>query len=187
MSNAAGWDNPETVLHYERFNRRYARYRAANRALIGHSHLAGGMHILDFGAGTGRTAESALPFLGTTGSVLCVEPAAAMRLAGRKRLADVRVRWSSRLPVKPGRFHRILCGASIWQVQPLDALLERFAGLLLPGGAVAFNIPALYLGVGDEAGQGSDPLLLRLPALLAEGCTAADAAPFAPLPSPTGM
>jgi SAM-dependent methyltransferase len=165
-----GWDHPATAEAYERFCRTYARYRRANEVLARESALGPGLHVLDFGAGSGRTASAALPWLGPAGAVVCVEPAAAMRMAGRSRLRDARVTWLADLPDETdGRqtFDRVLAGAMIWQLDPLDGWIQRLAGLLRPGGALAFNVPALYLGEPDDDGGGSDPLLLDLMARLA--------------------
>jgi ubiquinone/menaquinone biosynthesis C-methylase UbiE len=172
MSPAIGWDHADTVRYFEMFCRRHARYRSANQALVAQAAVVPGTRILDFAAGTGHTAEAVLPFLGETGCILCVEPALAMKTAGEKRVRDPRISWTQELPGEPAGFDRILCGAAIWQLHPLEVLFHRLAGLLRPGGALCFNIPSLYLGEADEPGGGQDPLLLCLPAILAEKRTA---------------
>ena len=166
VQTTSGWDHPLTAHFYEEFCRRHSRYQEANDALVEASRIRPGMRILDIGAGTGRTAESVLPFLGD-GEVLCVEPATAMRSLGRRRIVDSRVRWVSDLPDSAGAFDRILWGAGIWQVEPIGRPFGQLARLLNPGGAICFNIPSLYLGIPDEPGGGPDPLLLELPTLLA--------------------
>jgi SAM-dependent methyltransferase len=124
------------------------------------------MRVLDLAAGTGRTAEAALEVLGDDGKVLCVEPFAGMRAEGMRRVVDRRVEWSAALPNASESFERILCGAAIWQMHPLVETFGILASLLRRGGALSFNIPALYLLEPDEPGGGSDPLLLSLPELL---------------------
>jgi SAM-dependent methyltransferase len=173
----SGWDDPATAAYYEAFCRRRPRYARANHALVAHARIASGMRVLDVAAGTGRTAEAALPSLGESGEVMCFEPSAAMRAEGLRRVADDRVSWTATLPGPDLPFDRILCGAAIWQLHPLPETLETLAGLLCPGGALCFNIPALYLSEPDEPGGGEDPLLLSLPALL---LALPDAAPVAP-------
>lgn len=160
------WDEPETPSYYEAFCRCHPRYTRANAALISHARIEPGLRVLDVAAGTGRTAEAALERLGKDGRVICVEPSSAMRDEGARRITDTRVRWSARLPHEDGRFDRILCGAAIWQLDPLAESLRMLAGLLNPGGALSFNIPSLYLSEPDEPGGGSDPFLLSLPAQL---------------------
>jgi SAM-dependent methyltransferase len=163
-----GWDDPWTAHFYEQFNCSHQRYRLANEALIYYAALAPGQRVLDFAAGTGRTAETALPLVGEDGHILCLEPAAAMRAKGQARLADLRVGWAKSCPAE-ALFDRILCGAAIWQVDSLERTIAWLAERLSPGGALCFNIPALYLGQPDEPGGGSDPMLLELPALLSNG------------------
>jgi SAM-dependent methyltransferase len=185
-ATAIGWDDPRTAHRYEAFCRRHGRYREANEALAAHAALAPGQRVLDLAAGTGRTAEAAMPWLGATGQVVCVEPAAAMRLAGQARLRDPRLAWTARCPDEPASFERVLCGAAVWQLQPLAATFRDLAALLRPGGALAFNVPSLYLGEPDEPGGGRDPLLLELPARLAES-RVSTAPAGEPLPNAAGM
>lgn len=177
----SGWDDPETAGWYEAFCRRHSRYLRGNRELIAHAQIAPGMRILDVAAGTGRTAEAALQSLGESGRVLCFEPSAPMRSAGMRRITDTRVRWSAVLPDATESFDRILCGASIWLLDPLPQTFLIMAGLLCPGGALCFNIPALYLAEPDEPGGGSDPSLLSLLELL---LTSPDAPPLGPADEP---
>lgn len=172
------WNDPETAAYYEAFCRSHSRYLRANAELIAHARIAPGMRVLDVAAGTGRTAETALDFLGNDGRVLCVEPFTGMRAEGMRRVTDDRVQWSATLPETTESFDRILCGAAIWQLDPLRESLESLARLLRAGGALCFNIPALYLLEPDQPGGGSDPLLLSLPALLL------DSPGSAPIPEP---
>jgi SAM-dependent methyltransferase len=160
-----GWDHSATAERYERFCRRHARYRRANDVLVREAAMVPGLRVLDFGAGSGRTASAALPRLGCDGTVVCVEPAAAMRTVGRRRLPDPRVTWRADLPSASQHgetFDRVLAGAVIWQLDSLDDWIRRLTLLLRPGGALVFDVPALYLGEADEPGGGSDPLLLDL-------------------------
>ena len=162
------WDHPWTVRLYEQFNEGHGRYREANAALTEHASLEPSQRLLDFAAGSGRTAEAALPYLGRQGHILCVEPAAAMREMGRQRLADPRISWAAELPTGV-YFDRILCGAALWQLDSWEKHFGEFVDLLLPGGALCFNIPGLYLGQPDEPGGGDDPWLMALPAALQDG------------------
>jgi SAM-dependent methyltransferase len=155
-----------TARAYERFCDRHPRYREANDALAAHAELGAGQRVLDVAAGTGRTAEAVLPHIGERGSVLCVEPARAMRDVGARRLGDPRVSWTSELPDALAEFDRVVCSAGIWQMLPLQSALGRLAALLAPGGALVFNIPAQYVLEPDQPGGGRDPLLLELLALV---------------------
>jgi SAM-dependent methyltransferase len=162
-----GWDHPDTARYYARFNRRHGRYRHANRALVERAALGPGLCVLDVGAGDGGTAAAALAHLDACASVLCYEPAAAMRALGERTLRDRRVRWTGTWPGAADTFDRVLCGAAIWQLAPLDATFRRLHALLRPGGCVCFDVPAAYVGEPDVPGDGDDPLLLLLPSVLA--------------------
>jgi SAM-dependent methyltransferase len=167
MTASVGWDDARTALAYERFCRGHRRYRIANDALVAHAALAPGQRVLDVGAGTGRTAESVLPHIGESGTIVCVEPARAMREAAATRLRDRRITWTSRLSEGSVlRFDRVMCGAAIWQLLPLESTFRRLAPVIAPGGSLVFNIPAQYLLEPDRPGGGRDPLLLELPALV---------------------
>jgi SAM-dependent methyltransferase len=177
-----GWDHPDTARYYEAFCGSHDRYRAANRALAANASIQPGLAILDVAAGTGRTAEAILPWLGPGGRIICLERAAAMRAVGERRLRDPRVQWVDDDPCDPAQFDRIVCGAAIWQLLPLETTLERWTRLLAPEGAICFNIPALYLGHPDPAGGGADPWLLELGARIARGCSE-PTDPSEPLPT----
>ena len=178
MTAPVGWDDVQTARVYERFCRRHRRYRIANDALVAHAALVPGLRVLDVAAGTGRTAAAVLPHIGEQGTVLCVEPARAMRDVGARRLTDARVAWTSELPDDTTvLFDRVVCGAGMWQLLPLDVTLRRLAALLGPGGALVFNIPAQYLLEPDPPGGGRDPLLLELPALVERSVAPSHAAP----------
>ncbi len=162
-----GWDHPDTARYYELFCRRHPRYREVNAALAAHARIPRGGRVLDVAAGTGRTAEAVLGRLGRRGSITCLEPAEAMRAAGAKRLHDPRVSWAAEWP--QGHYDRILCGAAIWQMTPLEETFRLVADRLAEGGLFVFNIPSLYLGLPDAPGGGRDPYLLELPGLVAAG------------------
>ena len=162
-----GWEHPEAAHYYEAFCRNHDRYMRANEALIANARIVPDMRVLDLAAGTGRTAEAVLGSLGADGRMLCVEPSAAMRTEGMRRVTDPRVAWSPSLPAAAESFDRIVCGASIWQMNSLPETFRVLTTLLHSGGALCFNVPALYLMEPDEPGGGDDPLLLTLPALLA--------------------
>jgi SAM-dependent methyltransferase len=165
-----GWDNPAAAEYYEAFCLEHSRYLQANEALIREASLTPGMRVLDLGAGTGRTTEAALPSLGAAGSVICVEPSAAMRSRGQRRVNDPRVTWHDRVPEAGAQFDRVLAGASIWQLDPLAWWIDWSWRAIRWGGALCFNIPALHLCEADEPGGGSDPHLLEVMTLLANGC-----------------
>jgi SAM-dependent methyltransferase len=177
---SAGWDDPATARAYEEFDRRHDRYRRANAELVAHAALEPDARVLDVGAGLGGTARAALELLGSDGSIVCYEPAAAMRSRGRELFRDPRVEWVGELPAGP--FDRVLAGAALWQLSPLGTELRRLARLLREGGALVFTVPSVYLGRPDEPGGGRDPLLLGLLAALARPHGPVDGVPEDPPP-----
>lgn len=162
-----GWNHADTARYYESFCRRHPRYRVANAALAAHAEIPSCGRVLDVAAGTGRTADAALRYLGRRGHITCMEPAEAMRAAGSARLHDQRLEWVADWP--QARYDRVLCGAAIWQMTPLEETFRRVAGRLARGGLFAFNIPSLYLGRPDAPGGGRDPCLVELAGLVAAG------------------
>jgi SAM-dependent methyltransferase len=180
-----GWNHPETARYYDAFCAAHPRYPGANESLAWHAALAPHHRVLDVGAGTGATCEAILPWLSDAGRVVTFEPAEAMRVVGRQRVHDPRVLWVDALPKGP--FDRILCGAAIWQLLPLERTLRELASRLSDGGALCFNIPSLYLGEPDEPGGGCDANLLGLPALLGAASTVPGADPLPSADAVTGL
>jgi SAM-dependent methyltransferase len=183
---APSWHDAETARAYQAFAAGHDRYRAANAALVRAARIAPFHSVLDVGTGTGGTAATVLGRLGAAGRIVCVEPSAAMRRIGRDQVADPRVRWRSRLPSPAPTFDRVLCGASIWLLGALDETVSRLAARLAPGGALAFDIPATYVGLSDTPAV--DPLG-AIPAWLA-GANLLSPAPLPPaiaLPDASGV
>lgn len=185
MTGRIEWDDPATAQYYEAFCRSHTRYAEANRALVAHADIAPGQRVLDFAAGTGRTAEAVLAHLGN-GRVDCVEPASAMRSAGRRRLRDPRIAWHAKIQAATC-YDRILCGAALWQLLPLETTLRTLHARLRIGGALVFNIPALYLGIPDPPGAGDDPYLSGIAASLAGSRDDTVTATVEPLPTPAAL
>jgi SAM-dependent methyltransferase len=182
-----GWDHPLAARYYEEFDLRHDRYRRVNEELSRHAALAPGQRVLDLAAGLGGTARAALAALGDAPCRIdCVEPERAMRTRGEELLDDPRVTWSHELPGEPESFDRILCGAAVWLLAPLQLVFEGVAALLVRGGAFAFTIPSLYLGVPDEPGGGRDPRLLELLGLVSDG-RVSEAPPAGPMPESTAV
>jgi SAM-dependent methyltransferase len=166
-----GWDDERTARAYEAFASRHSRYDDANRELVTHAAIEAGARLLDLAAGTGRTTSCLLEHLGDGAgvSIVCVEPSAAMRALGERRVQDTRVSWVSSLDEVTGTFDRVLCGAAMWILRPLEETFPDLARRLAPGALLVFDVPALYVCEADEPGGGDDPLLLRLPSIIAAG------------------
>ena len=163
-------DHPQVAAYYEAFCTNHSRYQRANAVLVARAGIKSGMRLLDLAAGTGRTTEPALRRLGGGGAVLCVESSACMRAQGMRRVG---IRgWRGAPSCRTSEAHStVSCAArrsGRWRRSSPSS--KPLAELLKTGGALCFNIPALYLMEGEESGGGSDPLLLELPALLMESC-----------------
>jgi ubiquinone/menaquinone biosynthesis C-methylase UbiE len=180
MTRRDPWDDAGTARRYEWFCARHRRYADANAALVRAARVRGGQSVLDVASGTGRTAEAVLTHLGRDGRVVCVERSDAMRSLGARRVRDARVTWRADLPRAGRVFDRVLCGAAIWQMAPLDRALERLARRVAPEGALCFDVPSAYLGVADAPGGGADPWLTGLCAALAAGRELPRPRPWAP-------
>lgn len=158
-----GWDDRETAEAYERFCEGETRYHTANRELVRQAELDAGMRVLDHAAGIGLTAEAALADGADDLRVVCEERSPAMQERGARGLPEAE--WCTRAD---GSFDRVLCGAAVWQIADFGSWLVDVRGRLRPGGALAFNVPAAYLGLMDDPGGGADPQLVKLPARIAE-------------------
>jgi hypothetical protein len=164
-----GWDDPACARYYEAFCAAHDRYALASRELVSRAALDDCRTVVDLAAGTGRTAEAIVTELGPDATLWCVEPAAAMRSVGQTRVSDARVRWVADLDRVPTGCDRVVCSAALWAMTPVLATLKAVRHKLHRGGLFLFNVPALYLGEPDEPGDGPDPHLLELPAMLYTG------------------
>lgn len=171
------WNCAAAARLYDAFNLNHDRYRLASEYLVQQTRLRDDVRVLDFGAGTGVTAQAALRMLGPAGQVVCLEPAAAMRAVGVANVDDSRVQWVESL-CDAERFACVLCSATIWQIEPFEAAIDQLASRVAAGGTLSFNVPAAYLGQPDEPGEGSDPYLLGLPTLLADPSRRSGAQPM---------
>jgi len=159
------WNHPVTAARYELFTDRHDRYRAAGAALAQAAALAPGHSVLDMAAGIGCTALACLKKLGKEGAVTAVEAADAMRQTGQTRTSGSPVFWQDAVPDNQ-QFDRVICGASLWAMGPVDETIGTLAAHVAPGGSLAVSLPAAYLGEADAPGGGTDPWLTALPEAL---------------------
>jgi SAM-dependent methyltransferase len=172
------WNHPVTAERYRLFTGRHERYRTAARALVEAAGIAPGDSVLDVAAGIGCTAIACIEKLGPEDRVTAVERAGSMRAAGTSRTGGLPVDWLEALPA--GRmFDRVICGAAIWALGPVEEVIACLATHVAQGGVLAVSLPAAYLGEADDPGGGIDPWLTGLPDALAR-LDLGSAAPAAP-------
>lgn len=160
------WTHPVTAERYRMFTDRHDRYKVAARALVEAASVAPGHRVLDIAAGVGCTALACLEQLGDEDTVTAVEAAEAMRQEGERRTRGRAVNWCA-APPEGQQYDRVICGAAIWALGPVDEAIGRMSKLVAPGGVLAVSLPAAYLGEADVPGGGSDPHLTALPEALA--------------------
>ena len=168
VADVAAWrerlGRPGNRAVYEEFDRRHDRYRRANEALVGEAALEPGQRVLDVGAGPRRDGAGRVgrcPGL----DVLCVEPAAAMRERGRA------IRGRALDGDAAGASASTACSAA-----PRSGCSARSARR--SRGWPRWSRPAAHLRSRSRRSTSAsrtspaaerDPLLLELPARLADG------------------
>lgn len=98
-----------------------------------------GDRLLDVGAGTGLVARAALPRVGSTGSVVALDPNDGM-LAMAKRLApklDLRRGFAEDLPIGDREIDCVTCQFALMFFTDRDRAIGEMARVLRPGGRVA--------------------------------------------------
>ena len=108
-----------------------ARYR---RQALQRCGLKPGMRVLDIATGTGLVAREALAMVGSTGSVVGLDPSAGM-LGEARSLGIPLVRGlGERLPCADASFDFVSMGFALRHVADLDALFAEIHRVLKPGG-----------------------------------------------------
>lgn len=126
-----------TALDYERIVGLMAmgsgsRYR---RRALGSAGLQSGMQVIDVGTGTGLVAREAARIVGSRGSVLGVDPSAAM-LANAPATAGLRlaVGRAESIPAPDASADFLSLGYALRHVSDLSVAFREFARVLRPGG-----------------------------------------------------
>ena len=126
-----------TALDYERIERLMAlgsgsRYR---RQALSSAGLRSGMQVIDVGTGTGLVAREAVRLVGPRGSVLGVDPSAAM-LANARAMGGVRLvlGGAESIPAPDAAADFLCMGYALRHISDLSVALREFQRVLRPGG-----------------------------------------------------
>lgn len=104
------------------------------RTALARAGLRPGMHVLDVATGTGLVAREALRVVGSSGSVVGLDPSAGM-LAEAADLHVPLVRGlGERLPFGSDRFDFVSMGFALRHVSDLEGLFREMHRVLKPGG-----------------------------------------------------
>ena len=141
------WNDKETVEAYVNFNAKYDRYHAVNKVLVEQADLTNtnltntditnADNVLDLASGTGGTSQFILEKIKPSCKLSCVEPSLAMQSYAQSIMSDSRIQWLDSLPQQveaENLYDRILCGAAIWQILPLNETFKSLSSLLKPKG-----------------------------------------------------
>jgi len=160
------WEDTDNARRYADFSRRYPMYRLTSEHLVRLAAPAADARVVDLCCGTGVTTEAVLGVLGSRGSVVAVDGAAAMLAEARSRVADGRVRWvrgrAEDLPADlAASVDAVVCNQGFWQTD-MPAAAAAVRRVLREGGRLVFNIPAHMLAGRPEADASPDPLIVRM-------------------------
>lgn len=109
-----------------------SRYR---RRALRTAGLQPGMQVIDVGTGTGLVAREAARLVGARGSVLGVDPSAAM-LANARTVAGVRLALgrAESIPAPDGSADFLCMGYALRHISDLSIAFREFGRVLRPGG-----------------------------------------------------
>lgn len=121
-----------------------ALFARAGRRLVEVADLRPGMRVLDVGTGVGAALVPAAQVVGPTGWVTGIDLSRGMLARARAAVAaagltNVRLRvGDAEAPaVGDGRVDRVLAGQVLFFLPDLDAALDAYARILVPGGLLA--------------------------------------------------
>ena len=126
-----------TAGDYDRVERlvgfgRGSRYR---REALLRAGLQPGMRVLDVATGTGLVAREALALVGDAGTVIGLDPSAAMMRSGLGTAALPLIQGSAEhLPLADAQFDFVSLGFALRHVADLHSVFREFYRVLRPGG-----------------------------------------------------
>ncbi|MGH8199886.1 MAG: class I SAM-dependent methyltransferase [Steroidobacteraceae bacterium] len=126
-----------TALDYERIEGLMAMGSGSwyRRRALSSAGLQAGMQVIDVGTGTGLVAREAARLVGPRGSVLGVDPSAAM-LANARAVAGLRLAEgrAESIPAPDGAADFLCMGYALRHIGDLSVALREFERVLRPGG-----------------------------------------------------
>ena len=128
-----------TAPDYDRVERAMAlgSGRWYRRQALQRAGLAKGMRVCDVAIGTGLVAREALRLIGSTGSLVGVDPSAGMLEQARRALGiDAVIGAAEQLPLADASFDFLSMGYALRHVTDLHTSFAEFARVLRPGGRV---------------------------------------------------
>ena len=130
----------DAAVHYDRVTTLMslgagARYRRQSLQRVG---VASGSRVLDVACGTGQLSEAAIRVVGSTGSVIGVDPSFEMRrVAESRRGINTLCGTADNLPVEDASFDFVVMGYALRHVADLLTTFSEMRRVLRPGGSVA--------------------------------------------------
>jgi SAM-dependent methyltransferase len=149
-----GWDEPAGAETYAEAVREGTLYRALAAKLVDALEPAAGGRWLDLATGTGIVIERLYARLGPPAALIGADRSLAMLEVARRALplaeaAFVRADPAA-LPLADASLRGATCSAALWHFPALGTVFAELARVLMPGGRVAFNIPAAQLAGEDD-------------------------------------
>jgi demethylmenaquinone methyltransferase/2-methoxy-6-polyprenyl-1,4-benzoquinol methylase len=149
LSEYYGADESRQRFLNDLFNRTAYRYRAIDRAVgfgsglwyrrkaLRDAGLRAGMKVLDVACGPGLTTQCALGLVGSTGSVIGLDPSAGMlREAQRGPCRNLIQGVGEELPFPDRSFDFLSMGYALRHVSDLSVAFREYRRVLKPGGIV---------------------------------------------------
>jgi demethylmenaquinone methyltransferase/2-methoxy-6-polyprenyl-1,4-benzoquinol methylase len=107
------------------------------RRALRQAGLQAGMRVLDVGCGPGLTAQAALRLVGSTGSVVGLDPSSGMLREARKGPCRSLIQGvGEELPFPDGTFDFLSMGYALRHVSDLRVAFREYRRVLRPGGIV---------------------------------------------------
>ncbi|MDP6944683.1 MAG: class I SAM-dependent methyltransferase, partial [Myxococcota bacterium] len=188
LEDPGPWEAPDQAAYYDSYCQRSSLYGDLAEALVEAAGLEADHAVVDLGCGTGVSTAAALGALGPEGSVLAIDPAPRMIARAREVLDDTRVRFETgtarRLVQVGGPYDRVLCNSAIWLDPHVLVPCKAAQMVLVPGGRLAFSLPAEFLGHADHWSTDTGQVLTCAirDARDAQGVSSGDQGPVTPTP-----